>query len=140
MADEYEVGYGKPPKRSRFRKGKSGNPKGRPKTHRNFKTDFVTALKSPVRVTEDGKARTISTQEAIIARAREKALKGTERGLDRIIALALELGETAQDSAPTLAIEDQEILKRYGDRLLKGQKTKRRSTKPTDRKPKDDPK
>jgi hypothetical protein len=28
---EYEVGYGKPPKETRFRKGRSGNPKGRPK-------------------------------------------------------------------------------------------------------------
>jgi hypothetical protein len=28
---DYEVGYGKPPVHSRFRKGKSGNPKGRPK-------------------------------------------------------------------------------------------------------------
>jgi uncharacterized protein DUF5681 len=28
---EYTVGYGKPPEHSRFRKGQSGNPKGRPK-------------------------------------------------------------------------------------------------------------
>jgi hypothetical protein len=34
----YEVGYGKPPKRSRFRKGVSGNRKGRPKGKRNFVT------------------------------------------------------------------------------------------------------
>jgi Family of unknown function (DUF5681) len=31
MAGDYEVGYGKPPARSRFSKGQSGNPKGRPK-------------------------------------------------------------------------------------------------------------
>ena len=31
----YEVGYGKPPKHSRFRPGKSGNPKGRPKGSKN---------------------------------------------------------------------------------------------------------
>jgi hypothetical protein len=28
MPGDYEVGYGKPPKHSRFRKGQSGNPKG----------------------------------------------------------------------------------------------------------------
>jgi hypothetical protein len=30
-ADNYEVGYSKPPKETRFQKGKSGNPSGRPK-------------------------------------------------------------------------------------------------------------
>jgi hypothetical protein len=29
--DSYEVGYGKPPKQTRFQKGTSGNPSGRPK-------------------------------------------------------------------------------------------------------------
>lgn len=28
--DEAYVGYGKPPKHTQFKKGKSGNPKGRP--------------------------------------------------------------------------------------------------------------
>src|ERR1700737_3744630 len=31
MAQQYEVGYRKPPKTTRFKAGKSGNPKGRPK-------------------------------------------------------------------------------------------------------------
>jgi len=31
----YEVGYGKPPKQTRFAAGKSGNPKGRPKGAKN---------------------------------------------------------------------------------------------------------
>ena len=31
---DYEVGYGRPPKKSQFRKGQSGNPSGRPKKRR----------------------------------------------------------------------------------------------------------
>ena len=34
-AKSYRVGYGKPPKRTRFKKGHSGNPKGRKKGSRN---------------------------------------------------------------------------------------------------------
>ena len=29
--DDYEVGYGRPPKSGQFKKGQSGNPKGRPR-------------------------------------------------------------------------------------------------------------
>ena len=35
---DYEVGYGKPPQSTQFRKGRSGNPKGRPKTSKNIGT------------------------------------------------------------------------------------------------------
>jgi Family of unknown function (DUF5681) len=31
---DYEVGYGRPPKETRFQPGKSGNPRGRPKVER----------------------------------------------------------------------------------------------------------
>ena len=31
MSDDYEVGYRKPPQHSRFEKGRSGKPEGRPK-------------------------------------------------------------------------------------------------------------
>ncbi len=33
------VGYCKPPKRTRFQPGQSGNPRGRPKGTKNLKTD-----------------------------------------------------------------------------------------------------
>lgn len=35
--DEYEIGYGKPPKATRFKSGQSGNPRGRPKGAKNRK-------------------------------------------------------------------------------------------------------
>ena len=41
---DYEVGYGKPPLHTRFQKGKSGNPKGRPRGKKNMSTLLSTAL------------------------------------------------------------------------------------------------
>lgn len=38
--NNYQVGYGKPPKHSRWKKGQSGNPRGRPKGTRGLKTDL----------------------------------------------------------------------------------------------------
>ncbi|WP_209346790.1 DUF5681 domain-containing protein [Pontixanthobacter sp. CEM42] len=35
VKDQYSVGYGKPPTKTRFKKGSSGNPNGRPKGARN---------------------------------------------------------------------------------------------------------
>lgn len=77
---DYEVGYCRPPKHTRWKPGQSGNPgKGRPKGTRNFKTDLTAVLKQPVQVTRDGAKRKVSTQEAMLLRLREKALNGDAR-------------------------------------------------------------
>lgn len=86
--DGYKVGYGKPPKYTRFQKGHSGNPRGRPSGANNFRTDVLTTLKASVKVTRDGKPRKVSTQEAALLRLREQALGGNTRALDRLLGLA----------------------------------------------------
>jgi hypothetical protein len=69
MADkkgDYEVGYGKPPRNTRFKKGQSGNPRGRAPGVKNLKTLLIDTLNEPVVVTENGGRRTISKRQAII--------------------------------------------------------------------------
>jgi len=56
---DYKVGYKKPPLHTRFRKGQSGNPRGRPRGSKNFSTLLADALNEPVVVTEDGRRRKI---------------------------------------------------------------------------------
>ncbi len=119
--DDYEVGYGKPPKNTQFTKSRSGNPKGRPKGSNNFGTDVKRALKAPVRLTKDGSPRTISTQEAALLRLREKALKGDARALDRLLVLAQVYNDEqlVKDASQQITAKDAEILEAYSERLLR---------------------
>ena len=73
---QYEVGYGKPPKHTRFRKGQSGNPKGRRKGVANFRTDVAEVLQTPVKMRQNGKTMKRSTQMAFLMKLREEALQG----------------------------------------------------------------
>jgi len=108
---DYEVGYGKPPKHSRYKPGQSGNPNGRPKGPKNFKTDALDILRMPVQVSENGKPRKISTQKAGLLRLREKALAGDRHALHALFDLALRYNddEDAPDQ-PARAAADEAIL------------------------------
>lgn len=86
--DDYEVGFGKPPKSGMFTRGHSGNPKGRPKGARNFRTEVEDVLNSKVTVHEAGKKKTMRTSRAALLRLKEKALNGDHRALDRLLSLA----------------------------------------------------
>jgi Family of unknown function (DUF5681) len=73
------VGYGHPPKSTRFQPGRSGNPKGRP-PNKKLPTALVglRVLSEMINVTEGGKPRKISKFEAIFRRAVNDALNGTK--------------------------------------------------------------
>jgi hypothetical protein len=104
----YEVGYGKPPKHSRFKPGQSGNPKGRKPGSKNVMTVLEETLFSPVKVRENGKIRRVSAIQACLLNLRNQAIKGDPKALDRIIRLAT-LYQNAQpetsNSAPADAVD-----------------------------------
>lgn len=78
------VGYGRPPRASQFKPGKSGNPKGRPKGSRNFSTALVEALEERVPVTVNGKPRKLSKREVIAKQAVHKAASGDLRATSMV--------------------------------------------------------
>jgi hypothetical protein len=117
--DRYRIGYGKPPKHTRFRPGVSGNPTGKRKGARNLKSDVQRALRVPVKLKDGGKARKVSTQQAVLMRLREKALKGDARSLDRFVELArLYNNEPTASATPPSTSEDEEILAAYEREVL----------------------
>lgn len=82
---EYDVGYGKPPKHTRFKPGKSGNPKGRPKGRANFQSLLGEALFKKVTVSDGRQIREISRVEAVLTALIAKALKGDTRASELVL-------------------------------------------------------
>lgn len=75
MTEGEQVGYGKPPASTRFRKGLSGNPRGRPKNrHREIPYDAV--LGQMVTIREDGRERRVTAAEAFLLQLTQKGLAG----------------------------------------------------------------
>jgi hypothetical protein len=109
-----KTGYRKPPAEHRFRAGRSGNPKGRPKGSKNFKTDVSEILGTPVVIDQGGRRLRVSTQKATLMRLRDKALHGDSKAMDRMLALASLHSEIVEEpDEGQLEDEDQEILNAY---------------------------
>jgi hypothetical protein len=127
MADRSDdrVGYGKPPRHSRFRKGQSGNPKGRPKGTRNLKTDLLEELQATVLVTEGVTKRRLSKQRAVLKSLTAKAINGDVRAVNTLLSLMARLLDLeGLDTADNpITADDAEILKAFERRLLQGART-----------------
>lgn len=108
----YSVGYGKPPKHSRFKPGQSGNPKGRPKGARGFKAELDEELKQLITVTEAGRTRKLSKQRAMIKALFAKALKGDSKSVQLILSHSNGLSDPVLQP-DELEARDQMILDDY---------------------------
>ena len=115
MSDDYEVGFKKPPKKTQFKKGQSGNPKGRPKGVKNLTTDLQEELESKIQITEDGKTFKVTKQRAMLKTMLAKAMKGDARSANVLINLAISIEQAkGQDTDPEqLAAEDAAILEAF---------------------------
>ena len=71
------VGPGRPPQAYRFRKGTSGNPKGRPKSRRvSSISAFDIIMDRTFTVTQDGTSRELTLEEALQHRTYQEAING----------------------------------------------------------------
>ena len=93
--DKYEVGYCRPPKHAQFPKGRSGNPKGRPKSKRPGQTDVSELLNEPVKVKAGGKVRSMQSFEAGFRQLAKKAHGGDLRAIVRFVKVCEEYGVIA---------------------------------------------
>jgi hypothetical protein len=116
----YDVGYGKPPRHTRWKKGQSGNPKGRPPRDRSVSA-LVGALLSKRVVVRDGKTtRRMSRLDELLHRTLERALAGDPRLVRMLLDEARKEEARAearaeQDAPAPFGPKDREVI----DALLK---------------------
>lgn len=102
---DYEIGYRKPPKSTRFQKGKSGNPKGRPKGSRTINALLERALDAPVTIIDAGRAITIEQRAALFKALVARAIKGDIRSAALVIKLMEQSGLHHEPHQPVTRIE-----------------------------------
>lgn len=88
MSGDYEVGYKKPPKHTRFEKGRSGNPNGRPKNKAPDMTEVLDKLLSKkVSIVENGSQQTVTTFELVFTRILRDAINGKPYAVRALMSL-----------------------------------------------------
>ena len=120
---EYEVGYGKPPRHSRFAKGQSGNPRGRPAGAKNLSTLLSDALNETVVVTENGGRRKVSKRQAIITQLVNRSATADFRAIKILLDImrAIEVqNESASPETSAFGEVDEKVIEGFKARFPKG--------------------
>jgi hypothetical protein len=115
-SQDYEVGYGRPPKATQFAKGASGNPAGRPKGSRTVGATLQDILQQKIAVTENGKSKRLPVFEVMLRRLVNEAMRSDPRAIKLLLSLVDRYGDSAETKVhlADLLAEDQAILALYG--------------------------
>ena len=120
---DYEVGYGKPPRHTRFKKGQSGNPRGRPKGSKNLPTLLSEALNEPVVVAENGRRRKITMRQAIIKQLVKRSATADLRAMKILLDMVRDLESQTEPASPETAEfseADEKVLDQLRARFSQG--------------------
>ncbi|ESR23776.1 DUF5681 domain-containing protein [Lutibaculum baratangense] len=109
---DYDVGRGRPPKHTRFRPGQSGNPGGRRKDAKNFKTLITEVLASEIELTENGRQRSVTLVEALLKKQVQEGLRGDLRAIRDLLDRYERYSGVGEERGEELPDEDVELLER----------------------------
>jgi len=109
--EDYEVGYGKPPKHGQFKPGHSGNPGGRPKGRKSVHKVVQAVCEEVVTVNDNGNPKKMSKLEVATASLFAKASKGDVNAIKLLLSLKAEADALTDASAElVMSPEDSEVL------------------------------
>jgi hypothetical protein len=110
------VGYKRPPREHQFRPGQSGNPSGRPKGARNFKTELREELSELVTVRDGDRQIEVSKQRALIKSLVAAAIEGNQRAAASVLAMCMRMLTDAEDDEAIDSVEDRDIVEAFSKR------------------------
>ena len=113
------VGYRKPPKRTRFQPGQSGNPKGRPPRGGNFDADLLAELCEEYLVRDNGVDRKVTKQQALINTIVTAAIRGNMRAASTIFSFCAKSSPAPvapEASTEQSELDDLDLLKNFARR------------------------
>jgi hypothetical protein len=119
IADEDSVGYGRPPKWSQWKKGQSGNPKGKAKGLKSLKKIVQTEAAAKITVKEGGKTKTLTKADVVVKTLMTKALQGDVKSILAVMTLFKEMLPTdpIEVAKAGLTPEQQKILQNHAEFL-----------------------
>ena len=112
---DYEIGFGRPPKATRFKPGESGNPRGRPKGSRPVGAVLQEVLHQRIPVTENGRTRRLPALEVMLRRLANEAMRSEPSAVKLMLSLVDRYAEAPEAtlSVDEVLAEDQAIIARY---------------------------
>jgi Family of unknown function (DUF5681) len=119
MSEDYEadaVGYKHPPRANQFRPGQSGNPSGRPKGVRNFRSELREELSEVVTVRDGEREIQVSKQRALIKALVAAAIEGNQRAAASVLAICVRMLADAEDDEAIERAEDADIVEAFTKR------------------------
>jgi hypothetical protein len=106
----HSVGFGKPPQHTRFRKGASGNRRGRPTGSEDLGKVAMQEFTESIEVREHGKTRKLSKQRVAMRQLSNKAAAGDQKAIALLVDIQKKTGVLGQtEAAPTPAMDARDM-------------------------------
>jgi hypothetical protein len=117
----YEIGRGRPPKATQWKKGKSANPGGRSSPRPTGLLEMIDKLLlTSIRITRDGVSKRVTTLEAILEQLWSKGIAGDRRAR-AVYFRCLELSPQVADGKVQITFADSEYTKTFTDQSFAGE-------------------